>query len=521
MALVTYLIGPCVGGASILVDFDSSSLPAVNGNYYLTFTGGTTAGCYDIIDNAEPATGIDKVLTLSIDYTDCATCQAIVTPTPTVTTTQTSTPTVTPTQTGTASVTLTPTPTSTTTNTATPTNTETKTPTPTPTNTPTITSTVTPTKTTTPTNTSTITSTPTNTPTISVTPSNTPNVCKTYELYGGTDGTTFVGKDCNGFTFNIPVQPYNTTTVCATEVFVIQGNGYYVSIGSCPLPTPTPSVTASVTPTNTATPSITPTNTTTNTATPTNTATNTVTPTVTNTSTPTNTVTNTPSITSTNTATPTNTPTISVTPSDTPNVCKTYELYGGTDGTTFVGKDCNGFTFNIPVQPYNTTTVCATEVFVIQGNGYYVSIGSCPLPSPTPSVTSSATPTNTTTPSITPTNTTTNTATPTNTATNTVTPTKTATPSVTSTNTATPTQTGTPVSTPTATPTPSVTIGLVKYVNQQYQYTIGMLGNVSGGTEMVPSGATVPYQVMTSENGDEVIVQLNAISLGGFNGLNN
>jgi hypothetical protein len=71
------------------------------------------------------------------------------------------------------------------------------------------------------------------------------------------------------------------------------------------------------------------------------------------------------------------------------------------------------------------------------------------------------------------------------------------------------------------TPTPSVTIGLVKYVNQQYQYTIGMLGNVSGGTEMVPSGATVPYQVMTSEDGDEVIVQLNAISLGGFNGLNN
>ena len=377
MALVTYLIGPCVGGASILVDFDSSSLPAVNGNYYLTFTGGTTAGCYDIIDNAEPATGIDKVLTLSIDYTDCATCQAIVTPTPTVTTTPTKTPT--------------------------------------------------------PTRTASVTSTPTQT---------------------GTAGVT-----------------------------------------------PTPSTTPTNTPTNTLTPTVTTTQT--KTPTPTKTASVTSTPTP------------------TNTTTPTNTPTISVTPSNTPNVCKTYELYGGTDGTTFVGKDCNGFTFNIPVQPYNTTTVCATEVFVIQGNGYYVSIGSCPLPSPTPSVTSSATPTNTTTPSITPTNTTTNTATPTNTATNTVTPTKTATPSVTSTNTATPTQTGTPVSTPTATPTPSVTIGLVKFVNQQYQYTIGMLGNVSGGTEMVPSGATVPYQVMTSENGDEVIVQLNAISLGGFNGLNN
>jgi len=377
MALVTYLIGPCTGGASILVDFDSSSLPAVNGNYYLTFTGGTTPGCYDIIDNAEPTTGIDKVLTMSIDYTDCATCQAIVTPTPTVTKTQTSTPTVTPTQTVTTSVTSTPTPTNTTTNTLTPTNTATKTPTPTPTNT------------------------------------------------------------------------------------------------------------------------------------------------VTNTSTPTTTSTTTPTNTPTNTSTPSNTPTISVTPSNTPNVCKTYELYGGTDGTTFVGKNCEGFTFNILVQPYNTTIVCATEVFVIQGNGYYVSVGLCPLPTPTPSVTASVTPTNTSTPSVTPTNTTTNTATPTNTATNTVTPTKTATPSVTPTRTATPTQTGTPVSTPTATPTPSVTIGLVKYVNQQYQYTIGMLGNVSGGTEMVPSGATVPYQVMTSEDGDEVIVQLNAISLGGFQGLNN
>jgi len=521
MALVTYLIGPCVGGASILVDFDSSSLPAVNGNYYLTFTGGTTPGCYDIIDNAEPTTGIDKVLTMSIDYTDCATCQAIVTPTPTVTKTQTSTPTVTPTQTVTTSVTSTPTPTNTTTNTVTPTNTTTKTPTPTPTNTVTNTSTPTTTSTTTPTNTPTNTSTPSNTPTISVTPSNTPNVCKTYELYGGTDGTTFVVKNCEGFTFNIPVQPYSTTTLCATEVFVIQGNGYYVSIGLCPLVTPTPSVTASVTPTNTSTPSVTPTNTTTNTATPTNTATNTVTPTVTNTSTPTNTTTNTPSVTPTNTATPSNTPTISVTPSNTPNVCKTYELYGGTDGTTFIGEDCNGFTFNIPVQPYSTTTVCATEVFVIQGNGYYVSIGSCPLPTPTPSITASVTPTNTSTPSVTPTNTSTITLTPTNTATNTRTPTNTATNTVTPTPTRTASVTSTPTPTQTITPTPSVTIGLVKYVNQQYQYTIGMLGNVSGGTEMVPSGATVPYQVMTSEDGDEVIVQLNAISLGGFNGLNN
>ena len=222
MALVTYLLGSCVGGPAILVDFDSSSLPAVNGNYYLTFTGGTTPGCYDIIDNAEPSTGIDKVLTMSIDYGDCITCLAVVTPTPTPTNTETPTntptPSVTPTQTQTGTANVTPTPT----NTETPTNT--------------------PTQTNTPSNTATQTSTPTNTPTISVTPSNTPNVCKTYELNGGTDGTTFVGKNCDGFTFNIPVPPYSTTIVCAKEVFVIQGNGYYISIGSCPLPTPTPSV---------------------------------------------------------------------------------------------------------------------------------------------------------------------------------------------------------------------------------------------------------------------------------------
>jgi len=190
MALVTYLIGPCAGGASILVDFDSSSLPAVNGNYYLTFTGGTTQGCYDIIDNAEPSTGIDKVLTMSIDYTDCATCQAIVTPTPTVTTTPTKTPTPTrtasvtstPTPTGTAAVTPTPTPTRTAsvTSTPTPTNTATKTPTPTVTTTQTQTPTNTATKTPTPTPTGTAgvtptpTKTPTGTPAVTPTPSQTP-----------------------------------------------------------------------------------------------------------------------------------------------------------------------------------------------------------------------------------------------------------------------------------------------------------------------------------------------------------
>jgi len=185
MALVTYLIGYCGGGPAILVDFDSSSLPAVNGNYYLTFTGGTIAGCYDIIDNAEPSTGIDKVLTLSVDYGDCATCQAVVTPTPTntqtLTQTPTNTPTLTKTPTNTPTPTKTPTPSVTTTNTPTLTKTPTNTPTPsvTTTNTPTLTKTPTPSVTTTQTGTPSVTTTKTSTPTVTPTNTGTPNVTPT------------------------------------------------------------------------------------------------------------------------------------------------------------------------------------------------------------------------------------------------------------------------------------------------------------------------------------------------------
>ena len=218
MALVTYLIGACSGGPAILVDFDSSSLPAVNGNYFLRFTGATAEGCYDIIDNAEPATGVDKVSFLSVDYTDCATCQAVVTPTPTVTTTPTTTPSVTPTSTVTPSITASPTttntpsptPSLTTTNTPTPsvTTTQTNSPTPSitasqtvtpsitasatitpsitasPTTTPTVTPTTTQTSTVTPTVTTTKTPTPTQTGTPPATPTNTPTPSPT-PFYSG------------------------------------------------------------------------------------------------------------------------------------------------------------------------------------------------------------------------------------------------------------------------------------------------------------------------------------------------
>jgi hypothetical protein len=47
-----------------------------------------------------------------------------------------------------------------------------------------------------------------------------------------------------------------------------------------------------------------------------------------------------------------------------------------------------------------------------------------------------------------------------------------------------------------------------------------MLGNVSGGTFLVPSNTVAPHPIYTDADGVE-FVQLNAITLGGFNGLNN
>jgi hypothetical protein len=101
---------------------------------------------------------------------------------------------------------------------------------------------------------------------------------------------------------------------------------------------------------------------------------------------------------------------------------------------------------------------------------------------------------------VTPTNTTTQTQTPTNTATQTVTPTNSATPAV----------------TPTPTPSQYPFSGIG--VDVQYEYTIGMLGSFSGGT--APEGAIAPHPIFTDANGVPY-AQLNGITLGGVNGLNN
>ena len=332
-------------------------------------------------------------------------------------------------------------------------------------------------------------------------------------------------------------------------------------------PTPTVTTTNTQTPTNTATK--TPTPTPTNTQTATQTSTPTVTPTNTTTPTVTPTKTTTPTVTPTNTSTPTVTPTNTVTPTKSPLPFTYYIITPCAGGEVFyakfIGNLINNKIYDLSfedashqcytvVDGFETPLALTVTIF----NGPWNTCVECldditPTPTasntPTPTVTPTNTQTPTNTVTKTPTSTPTNTQTPTNTSTQTQTPTNTAsatrtpTPSVTSTQTQTPTNTatrtptpsitssptgtagltptptGTPASTPTSTPTPSVTPYLVIEVNQQYEYTLGMLGSFSGGT--APSGSTVPYQVMTSEDGDEVIVQLNAISLGGFQGLNN
>jgi hypothetical protein len=220
MALVTYLIGPCVGGASINVDFNSTSLPTVGGNYFLRFTGATTEGCYEILDTAEPGDGTDVVSFMSTNYGDCVTCQAVVTPTPTASTTPTPTPTVTRTASVTPTTTPTPSVTPTDTPSVTSTPTTTQTPTPSITASPTGTPSVTPTQTPTPS----ITASPTGTP--SVTPTRTPTPTQT-----GTAGVTPTPSGTAAVT-PTPTQtvtPSNTTTPTPTPTSfgVFYANEYY------------------------------------------------------------------------------------------------------------------------------------------------------------------------------------------------------------------------------------------------------------------------------------------------------
>lgn len=60
-------------------------------------------------------------------------------------------------------------------------------------------------------------------------------------------------------------------------------------------------------------------------------------------------------------------------------------------------------------------------------------------------------------------------------------------------------------------------------VNVQYDYSIGILGNFSGGSVNVggpTTNAVAPHPVAVTGTGDTVN-DLSAIALGGFQGLNN
>jgi hypothetical protein len=57
-------------------------------------------------------------------------------------------------------------------------------------------------------------------------------------------------------------------------------------------------------------------------------------------------------------------------------------------------------------------------------------------------------------------------------------------------------------------------------VNVQYDYSIAILGNVSGGTYLNPANTVAPHPVAVVGSGNTV-TDLSAITLGGFNGLNN
>ncbi len=344
--------------------------------------------------------------------------------------------------------------------------------------------------------------------------------------------------------------------------------------------TPTNTPTQTQTPTNTPTQTQTPTNTVTVTPTNTATVTPTNTPTVTSTNTPTTTVTNTPTGTPTGTpaVTPTNTPTPSITPSitptESPEALVKYFVQECTSSSayTLALNDSSLSTGKIyKLNVVGSGELCLTIIGGSSSSLYNLATvvtgpwqnciecltNATPTPTPTNTKTPTPTPSNTTTTTPTPTKTPTQTATqtvtpsntpsttpaqtstptPTKTPTNTPTKTPTPTPSITASNTPTPTVTNSntptpsttanvtpsPTATNTATPTPTPTsFGFGLDVNDQYAYTADILGSFSGGTwESPPFPDQPPHPVdWNPQNKKGVVIDLSAIRIGGFDGIN-
>ena len=238
------------------------------------------------------------------------------------------------------------------------------------------------------------------------------------------------------------------------------------------------------------------------------------------------------------------TPTPTQTPTVTPNtLTKNFYsccdiggiIYSAKSGTDYVVGSVY-ITFGPPNTCYNATidgpaTAEVDDTVIwspVPGDCSYPECPECPTPTPTtsatpglsPSPTPTITPTITPTASVTPTNTQTPTITPTKTQTPTITPTKTTTPtpttSVTPTNTQTPTITPTNTTTPTVTPTNTTTPTPTQTPTQTplYQYFI-VCCEIEGSIDSYS-----PHPIYTDADGVEY-VQRTAITLGGFNGLNN
>ncbi len=159
---------------------------------------------------------------------------------------------------------------------------------------------------------------------------------------------------------------------------------------------------------------------------------------------------------------------------------------GGTVGndSVFVSTIGNTITLTVP----SILMTCNSgnpdgDIQYLQANNTVTIIEVTPTPSPTPTPTPSPTSSIVTTPTPTPTKT------------------------------SSPTPSVTPTNTPSPTFIPLSGIG----VNIQYEYTLEMLGSFAG-TQI--TGLTVPHPVFTDANGVPY-AQLDAVTIGGFNGLNN
>ena len=192
--------------------------------------------------------------------------------------------------------------------------------------------------------------------------------------------------------------------------------------------------------------------------------------------------------------TPTPTPTVTSTPTVTPSITPTRTV------TPTVTRT---------VTPTVTRTPTVTPTRTVT-----------PTPSITP--TRTVTPTVTRTPTVTPTTTVTPSITPTRTVTPTVTssvtPTVTRTPTVTPTRTVTPTVTPSITPTRTQTPTPSLTSFYTIEEGTAYEMCI-ICPDGTGGYTYTPT--TVPHPVASNAQENISIVQMNAVVIGGPNGLNN